>query len=146
MLLRKEPWFFLMVIYVRVLFVEYCDTHLVSWTDYECGQGSEWMWTREQSRGIRQCPITVAVSPRPDRVKQGYENNLQVYRVADRERETSWLEAECIEWVAVSKHISEQKEKIEINGPTRLVTARLAIALREKETSAISHEGQRGHA
>ena len=68
---------------------------------------------------------------------------------------TAWLigkgrlpgsEAECIEWVAVSKHISEQKEKIEINGPTRLVTARLAIALRESETSAILHEGQRGHA
>ena len=68
---------------------------------------------------------------------------------------TAWLtgkgrlpgsEAECIEWIAVSKHISEQKEKIEINGPSRLVTARLAIALREKETSAILHEGQRGHA
>jgi len=68
---------------------------------------------------------------------------------------TAWLigkkrlpgsEAECIEWVAVSKHISEQKEKIVINGPTRLVTARLAIALRETETSAILHEGQRGHA
>ena len=68
---------------------------------------------------------------------------------------TAWLigkgrlpgsEAECIEWVAVSKHISEQKEKIEINGPTRLVTASLTIALRVKETSAILHEGQRGHA
>jgi len=68
---------------------------------------------------------------------------------------TAWLigkgrlpgsEVECIEWIAVSKHFSEQKEKIEINGPTRLVTARLTIALREKETSAILHEGQRGHA
>jgi len=54
-------------------------------------------------------------------------------------------EAEYIERIVVSKHISEQKEKIEINGPTRLVTARLVIALREKETSAIFHEGQRGH-
>ena len=68
---------------------------------------------------------------------------------------TAWLigegrlpgsEAECIEWVAVPKHILEQKVKVGINGSTRLVTASLTIALREKETSAILHEGQRGHA
>lgn len=55
-------------------------------------------------------------------------------------------EAECIEWGAVSKHILEQKVKVGINGSTRLVTASLTIALREKETSAILNEGQGGHA
>ena len=41
---------------------------------------------QENSRGIRQCPITVAVSPRSDRVQRGYENNLQFYHVADWEK------------------------------------------------------------
>ena len=41
--------------------------------------------------GIWQCPVTFTVSSGSDRVKRGDESKLERYRVADRERETSWF-------------------------------------------------------
>ena len=82
----EETVVFVMVIDARFLFlVECCDTHSVSWTDQadkvrsRCGQ---------ENRAVL---FTFTVSSGSDRVKRGDESKLQRYRVADRERETSWF-------------------------------------------------------
>ena len=84
-----------MVIHMISLLVEYCDDSSVIMdgsfvpTRFEIDVDK-----RSRVAGTRRSPITVAVSPRADRVKRGYENILQVYRLADRERKAflDWVQ------------------------------------------------------